>query len=157
MKGQAVPSGEQHQRKEARRKERVTMPKEIPEEHDWEPETCRAAIYLCGLKPCNADETRDVPPIYQQRVHCRCAAAIMHAEVVREYVDESTSMPWRPELHSMVLMASEDRTVSCLIVYSKDLLARDCTEMFDVAWRLGVSGTSVIAIDENDLSAWTER
>ncbi len=128
------------------------------EEHDREtPEVVRAAIYLCGPEPSDADQIRDVPPIDQQRVHCRIAAAIMHAEVVREFVDESKSAPWRPELHSMVLMAGEGRPLDYLIMYSKDLLANDCTEMFDIAWRLGLAGTAVIAIDENDLSAWIER
>lgn len=125
------------------------------EEHEGKPEVTRAVIYLCGPEPGNEDQMRDIPPIHQQRVGCRIAAAVMHAEVVREYVDESKSMSWRPELHNMVRMVGQP--VGYLIVYSKDLLANNSTEMFDVAWRLGVAGTSVIAIDENDLSAWTER
>jgi hypothetical protein len=149
----AVPSGEQ-QRKEVRRKERVTMSIDI-EAHEEKPEVVRAVIYLCGPEPGNEDQMRNIPPIHQQRVGCRIAAATMHAEVVREYVDESKSAQWRPELHNMVRAVGEP--VNYLIVYSKDLLANDCTEMFDVAWRLGVAGTGVIAIDENDLSAWTER
>jgi hypothetical protein len=81
MKGLAVsPREQQHQRKGAQGKENVTMLSEIPEEHDWEPEVCRAAIYLCGPGPGNADQLRDVPPIYQQRVHCRCAAAMMRGD-----------------------------------------------------------------------------
>jgi len=155
MKGQAVSLHEQ-QRKEARRKENVAMSSDI-EEHEGEPEVTRAVIYLCGPEPGNEDQMRDIPPIYQQRVGCRIAAAVMHAEVVGEYVDESRSVPWRPQLHDMVRMVGEGRPVDCLIVYSKDLLAIDSTEMFDIAWCLGVAGTSVIAIDENDLSAWTER
>ncbi len=127
------------------------------EEHEVEPEVPRAVIYLCGPEPGNEDQMRDIPPIYQQRVGCRIAAAVMHAEVVGEYVDGSRSVPWRPQLHDMVRMVGEGRPVDCLIVYSKDLLAIDSTEMFDIAWCLGVAGTSVIAIDENDLSAWTER
>lgn len=127
------------------------------EEHEVEPEVTRAVIYLCGPEPGNEDQMRDIPPTYQQRVSCRIAAAVMHAEVIGEYVDESRSVPWRPQLHDMVRMVGEGRPVDCLIVYSKDLLTNDSTEMFDIAWCLGIAGTSVIAIDENDLSAWTER
>lgn len=127
------------------------------EEHEVEPEVARAVIYLCGPEPGNEDQMRDIPPIYKQRVGCRIAAAMMHAEVVSEYVDESSSVPWRPQLHDMVRIVGEGRPVDCLIVYSKDLLANDSAEMFDIAWRLGLAGMSVIAIDENDLSAWTER
>jgi len=157
MKGLAVPVRAQHQRKEAPEKENVTMSREISEEHAWEPEVCRAAIYLCGPEPGNADQLRDVPPIYQQRVHCRCAAAVMHAEIVGEFVDESLGAQWRSGLHRAVLLAGQGRPYDYLIVYSRDLLASDRTEMFDIAWRLGVAGTAVIATDENDLSAWTER
>lgn len=127
------------------------------EEHEMEPEVARAVIYLCGPEPGNEDQTRDIPPIYQQRAGCRIAAAVMHAEIVSEYVDESRSAPWRPQLHDMVRMVGEGELVDYLIVYSKDLLANNGTEMLDTAWRLGAAGTSVIAIDENDLSAWTER
>ena len=155
MKGQAVTSAQQHQRKEARRKE-ATMPIDI-ETHEEEPEIARAVMYLCGPEPGNEDQMRDIPPIHQQRAGCRIAAAVMHAEVVREYVDASKSVPWRPALHEMVRMVGEGKPVDYLIVYSKDLLANDSTEMYDIAWCLGVAGTSVIAIDENDLSAWTER
>jgi hypothetical protein len=146
----------QQQRKEADGKENVTMSTDI-EEHEVEPEVARAVIYLCGPEPGSKDQVRDIPPIYQQRMSCRIAAAVMHAEVVREYVDESRSTPWRPELHNMVRMVGEGRPVDYLIVYSKDLLANNSTDMYETAWCLGVAGTSVIAIDENDLSAWTER
>ncbi len=133
------------------------MSRETPVEQDERPEVCRAAIYLCGPEPDDEDRLGDVPPIYHQRVKCRCAAAVMHAEVVGEFVDESIHPPWRPGLHRAVLMAGEGKPFDYLIVYSRDLLARDRTEMFDIAWRLGVAGTAVIAIDENDLSAWIER
>lgn len=155
MKGLAVPSS-QHQRKEVL-EENILMSREIPVKQDEMPEVCRAAIYLCGPERDGADQSRDVPPICQQREGCRYAAVVMHAEVVGEFVDESIDAPWRPELHEMVRMAGEGRPFDYLIVYSRDLLARDRTEMFDIAWRLGVTGTAVIAIDENDLSAWTER
>jgi hypothetical protein len=82
---------------------------------------------------------------------------MMHAEIVGEFVDESLGAPWRPGLHEAVLLAGQGRTFNNLIVYSRDLLANDRTEMFDIAWRLGRAGTAVIATDENDLSAWTER
>jgi DNA invertase Pin-like site-specific DNA recombinase len=155
MKGLVVPSN-QHQRKEVL-EENIPMSREIPVEQDEMPEVCRAAIYLCGPERDGADQPGDVPPIYQQRVQCRYAAAVMHAEVVGEFGDESLSTSWRAGLHEAVLLAGEGRPFDYLIVYSRDLLARDRTEMFDIAWRLGVAGTAVIAIDENDLSAWTER
>ncbi len=134
------------------------MSKQVSEKHDSvTPEVVRAAIYLCGPEPGDADQARDIPPIYQQRVHCRIAAAVMHAEVVSEFVDESMSAPWRPGLHDAVLKAAEGRPLEYLIVYSRDLLAHDRTEMFDIAWRLGLAGTAVIAADEHYESPWTER
>jgi hypothetical protein len=156
MKGQAVSLGEQHQRKEAQRKEKVTMPKEIPEEHDWEPETCRAAIYLRGPEPSDANQTRDVPPIFLQRMHCRCLAAMMCAEVVGEFVDESMTAPWRSRLNDVLELAANGRPVDYLIVYSKGLLASDCNEVCDVAWRLGNSGAAVMAADEHRVPLWFE-
>lgn len=156
MKGQAVPSGEQHQRKEAHRKEKVTMLKEISEEHGWESEVCRAAIYLRGPEPGNADQMRVVPPICQQRLLCRCLAAMMCAEVVGEFVDEPTTAPSRSKSKDVLWLAAKGRPVDCLIVYSKELLASDCNEVCDVAWRLGNSGAAVMAADEHRVPLWFE-
>ncbi len=131
------------------------MPTETSEEHNWEPEPCRAAIYLCGPEPDDADEIRDVPPIIQQRMYCRCLAAMMCAEVVGEFVDESITVPLS-KFRDVLELAAKDRSLDYLIVYSKDRLARDCTEMCDVAWRLGNSGMAVLAADEYRVPLWFE-
>ena len=133
------------------------MTRQEPEEHEREtPEVCRAAIYLCGPELDDRNQLGDVPPIEKQRLHCRRVATVIDAEVVGEFVDESMSAPWRSGLHEALLLAAEGRPLEYLIVYSRERLASDCTEMFDVAWRLGLAGTAVIAADEHYEMPWTE-
>jgi hypothetical protein len=59
------------------------------EDHSWElPRVPRAAIYLCEFGTYEPDLLRNAPSIDQQRGLCRCAAAVLHAEVVGEFVDQ---------------------------------------------------------------------
>jgi Resolvase, N terminal domain len=147
----------QQQRKEVRRKEKSAMSKDTAKEHDEETqEAVHAAIYLCGPKPGDMDQIRDVPSIDQQRLHCRLAATLMRAEVVGEFVDESPSTPTRPGLQDVMTLKTRGQPVTYLIVYSKKCLTRDCDQMFEVAWRLGTDGIAVIATDEHYEAPWTE-
>ena len=133
------------------------MSKDTTKEHDEEtPEVVRAAIYLCGPEPGDVDQIRDVPPINQQRLHCRLAAKLMRAKVVGEFVDESPSVPIRPGLQDVMTLKTRGQPVTYLIVYSKKCLTRDCDEMFDVAWRLGMDGIGMIATDEHYEAPWIE-
>jgi hypothetical protein len=158
MKGQAVPSGEQHQRKEARRKEDIMQTRRKREDHSWEmPRVWQAAIYLRGPSLNDTDDPqRNVPPIRQQRALCRCAATVLHAEVIGEFVDKQWfSQSPRPGLRRMLELASRDRRLDYLIVSSRDRLAGDCDEAFEVAWRLGLAGTVVVPADAGNEFPWT--
>lgn len=133
------------------------MSKDKAEEHYEETtEAVRAAIYLCGPEPGDVDQMRDVPSIDQQRMHCCLAAKIMRAKVIGEFVDESQSTPTRPGLQDVMTLETKGQSVSYLIVYSKERLARDRDEMFEVAWRLGIDGIGVIATDEHYEAPWIE-
>lgn len=62
MKGQAVHSGEQHQRKEARRKEAFMPKTNYQEEIDEDdPRVAQAIIYLSEPRPTEGDGTGDEP------------------------------------------------------------------------------------------------
>ncbi len=133
------------------------MPRDRNEECDEETqEAVQAAIYLCGPEPGDADQMRGVPSIDQQRLHCRLAAKLMRAEVVGEYVDESSSVPTRPGLREVMMLKTRGQPVTYLIVYSKERLAGDRDAMFEIAWRLGRDGIAVIATDEHYEAPWTE-
>jgi hypothetical protein len=157
MKGQAVPSGEQHQRKEARRKETLMLTRRKREERDSEiPWVWRtAAIYLCESGMDKMGQPRDVPSIDQQRLLCRCAATELHAEVIGEFVDQRLVSPSRPGLRRVLELAGQDRRLDYLIVSSRDRLAVDCDEAFEIAWRLGFEGTVVIPADVEEEFPWT--
>jgi Resolvase, N terminal domain len=157
MKGPAVPSGEQHQRKEARRKEQIMPTRRKREDHSWEvPRVWRAAIYLCEFGTDEPDLLRNVPSIDQQRALCRCVATVLHAEVIGEFVDKQRFWwPSRQGLHKVVELAGQGQRLDYLIVSSRDRLAGDCDEAFEVAWRLGLAGTVVVPADTEHEIPWT--
>jgi Resolvase, N terminal domain len=127
------------------------------EENDWRmPRVWRAAIYLCEFGTDEPDLLREIQSIDQQRAFCRCAATVLHAEVVGEFVDEQKFWrPSRPGLQQMMELASQDRRLDYLIVSSLDRLAGDCDEAFEVAWRLGFAGTVVIPANAENEFPWT--
>lgn len=126
------------------------------EERDWEmPRVWRAAIYLCESGMDEMGQPPDVPSIDQQRLLCRCAATVLHAEVVGEFVDKRLLEPSRPGLRGVLELASQDRRLDYLIVSSHDRLAGDCNEAFEIAWRLGFAGTVVIPADAEEEFPWT--
>jgi hypothetical protein len=155
MKGQAVSLGEQHQRKEARRKEKV-MPKPNPrEERDQEPlVTQRVIIYLSATGRPGSDGPQNELSIDQQRALCRSAAAELHAEVVGEFVDKRLSLPERPGLRQALAFADEQE-LDYLIVSSLDRLAWNVNEAFDISWRLVRTGAIAIPADREYKFPWT--
>jgi hypothetical protein len=155
----AVPSGEQHQRKEVRRKENKMLTRRKREYRDWVPlpRIWRAVIYLREPYPDERDQPRKRPSIDQQRLLCRCAATVLHAEVVGEFVDELVHSPSRPGLRQVLELAGQDRRLDYLIVSSQDRLAGDCDEAFEIAWRLGFAGTVMIPADAEDEFPWTGK
>jgi hypothetical protein len=155
MKGQAVPSGEQHQRKEARRKENIMLTRRNREKRDWEKSRVwRAAIYLCADGTEEMQPLDSVPSIDQQRRLCRCAATVLHAEVVGEFTDGQFIGP-RPGLQRVLELASRDPQLDYLIVASLDRLMAGLNEAFEIAWRLGFAGTVVIPADAEHEFPWT--
>jgi hypothetical protein len=126
------------------------------EERDWEiPRVWRAAIYLCESGMDEMGQPHDVPSMDQQRLLCRCAATVLHAEVIGEFVDKRLLAPSRPGLRGMLELAGQDRRLDYLIVSSLDRLAGDCEEAFEIAWRLGFEGTVVIPADAEEEFPWT--
>jgi hypothetical protein len=158
MKGQAVPSQAQHQRKEARRKENVMLTKRNREENDWKvPRVWRAAIYLREPGPGETNRAGHVPSIHYQGACCRSAAAALHAVVIGEFVDSPGASASRPGLRRILEPACQVQRLDYLIVSSLDRLAGDCDEAFEIAWRLGFAGTVVIPADAGDEFPWTGR
>jgi hypothetical protein len=156
MKGQAVPSKYQ-QRKEAQRKELIMLTKRKHEERDWVPlpRVWRAAIYLRRTGPYAQDKPHTPPSIDRQRLLCRCAATVLHAEVIGEFVDVQMSTSLRPGLREMLAYVSE-RKLDYLVVSSMDRLTVDRDEAFEIAWRLGFAGTVVIPADAGGEFPWTD-
>jgi hypothetical protein len=52
-------------------------------------------------------------------------------------------------------MAGQGQRLDYLIVSSRDRLAGDCDEAFEVAWRLGLAGTVVVPVDAEHEIPWT--
>jgi hypothetical protein len=129
------------------------------EYRDWVPlpRVWRAAIYLREPNPMDANYPHNVPSIDQQRLLCRCAATVLHAEVIGEFVDERRVAPLRPGLRQVLDLAGQDRRLDYLIVSSQDRLAGDRDEAFEIAWRLGFAGTVVIPADAEDEFPWTGK
>lgn len=126
------------------------------EEHDWVlPRAWRAAIYLNQPEPEDSEESRNELSIGQQLLLCRCVATALRAEVVDEFVDRRLTLPSRPGLRQMMELVSQSRRLDYLIVSSRDRLASDCDEAFEVAWRLGLADTVVISAIDELLYPWT--
>jgi hypothetical protein len=157
MKGQAVPSKYQ-QRKEARRKENKMLTRRKREERDWVPlpRIWRAAIYLCADGTEEMQPLDGVPSIDQQRLLCRCAATVLHAEVVGEFTDGQFIGP-RPGLQQVLELAGKDPRLDYLIVASLDRLMAGLNEAFEIAWRLGFAGTVVVPADAEHEFPWTGK
>jgi hypothetical protein len=156
MTDPAVLSNEQHQRKEVRRKETTMLTRRKREVNDWKiPRVWRAAIYL--REPSRGEKNRKghVPSIHYQGVVCRCAATVLHAEVVGEYVDRQLDFPSRPAVDAVLRLARTDARLDYLIVSSLDRLVGDGDEAFATAWWLGFAGTVVIPADAEDEFPWT--
>jgi hypothetical protein len=125
------------------------------EENDWKmPRVWRAAIYL--REPAKDERTphRELSVI-QQRIVCRCAATVLHAEVDGEFTDERQSSPSRPGLRRMLERAGQRPRIDYLVISSLDRLAADRDEAFEIAWRLGFAGTVVIPTDAEGEFPWT--
>jgi hypothetical protein len=120
-----------------------------------EPRTWRAAIYLCIDGTEEMQPLENVPSIDQQRVHCRCVATVLRAEVVGEFVDQQLVAPSRPGIRKVLELADKDPRLDYLIVASRDRLAADPDEAFEIAWRLGFAGTVVVPADAEHQFPWT--
>lgn len=132
--------------------------KRTREEHDQGmPRVWRAAIYLCNPATSEGDRPRNVPSITQQRVLCHGAASALHAEVVGEFVDAGRFPASRPGLHKVMERVGESPRPDYLIVSSRDRLACDRDEAFEVAWRLGLADTVVISAIDEFLYPWTSE
>jgi hypothetical protein len=157
MKGQAVPSKYQ-QRKEARRKENKMLTIQRREKHYWDTSRIwRAAIYLREPGTDEWDIPLSGPSIDQQRLLCRCAATVLHAEVIGEFIDTEVLSPSRPGLRRLLRVAGLEQRLDYLIVSSRDRLVSDCDEAFEIAWRLGFAGTVMIPADADNEFPWTGK
>lgn len=135
MKGQAVPLSEQHQRKEARRKEAV-MPTANQHETEDQERSRRAVIYLSEPVPNGLDEPRDELTIDQQLALCRYAARVLQVEVVGEFANTRVDLALRPGLHQ-AMQAARTESLDFLL----ERLADDYYDTVKVAWHLGRAGT----------------
>lgn len=128
------------------------------EERDWVPlpRVWRAAIYLSTDGNEEMRVLADVPPIAQQRVLCRCAATVLHAEVIGEFIDWEL-VPSRPGVRQVLELADQDPRLDYLIVSSLDRLVSNSDEAFEIAWRLGFAGTVVIFADAEHEFPWTGK
>jgi Resolvase, N terminal domain len=143
-------------RKETYGKEVRMLTKRKRDMHDQLPRVWRAAIYLCIDGTEEMEPLDGVPSIDRQRVLCRCATTVLHAEVVGEFVDYQLVGPSRSGLRRMLELADKDPRLDYLIVASLDRLAADPDEAFEIAWRLGFAGTVVIPVNAVDEFPWTE-
>jgi DNA invertase Pin-like site-specific DNA recombinase len=92
-----------------------------------------------------------VPSIDQQREFCRRTATALGAEVVGEFTDWQLTGP-RPGLHQLLQLVCSDPGIDHLIVTSRDRLAVDIDQAFDIAWLIGSTGTVVVTINTDDES-----
>jgi Resolvase, N terminal domain len=126
------------------------------EKQDWDrPRIWRAAIYLSEPSTSKDDRASRTPSIDRQRLLCRCAATVLHAEVVDEFVDMQYVALTRPGLHQMLERVGQNPGLDYLIVPSMDRLVGDGDEAFETAWRLGFAGTVVIPADAEHEFPWT--
>lgn len=143
----------QQQRKEAQRKEKVTMPKpnQRKESNQETSRRQRAIIYLSETCRPGSEESQFELPIDYQRARCRNTATALQLEVVGEFVDL-----WfddsRSELHRVLDLAEKER-LDYLIVSSHDRLEGTQDQTYEVAWRLGRAGTVAI-LGDGDNFPW---
>jgi hypothetical protein len=145
MKGQAVTLREQHQRKEARRKE-ATMPTPNQHETDDQEKPKRAVIYLSEPVPDYLDEPRDELSIDQQLVLCRCTAAAMQYEVIGEFTDSRADLVARPGLRKMIETVETQR-IDVLFITSLERLSDSYHDIVKIAWKLGRAGTVPVPVE----------
>jgi hypothetical protein len=139
MKDRAVSSGEQHQQKEVRKKEKVTMPK--PNQHETDdqekPHIIAAVIYLFKPEPIATKRGHDngVPPLAAQRKLCRYEAKRLGAKVIGEFVDvvgpHSSARPG----FRRALDAARRQRLNLLIVITMDEVHIGTVDSFEVAVR----------------------
>jgi DNA invertase Pin-like site-specific DNA recombinase len=113
------------------------------ERNERKPRQCRAAIYLCVNGTEEMEPLDNVPSIDRQRVMCRLKAAVMHAEIIGEFVDRQLVSPSRPALRG-VLELADTAELDFVIVSSLDRLTCDVNEAFDIALRLAFAGACVM-------------
>jgi hypothetical protein len=92
-----------------------------------------------------------------QLERCRQVAERLDVDVVEEFV-ESSMLAWsHPALHQAVATAFWE-ALDYLIVPSRACLGRSNDDAFEAAWRLGRSGTQVVAADsEREIAFWSEK
>jgi hypothetical protein len=150
----AVPSGKQHQRKEVRRKEKVTMPK--PNQHETDdqekPRIIGALIYLFKPEPAATKRGHDngVPPLAAQRKLCRYEAKRLGARVIGEFVDVVRSHPSARAGFRRALDAARRQRLDYLIVITIGRVYVGTVDTFEVTVRPGHAGTEPISQDGGD-------
>lgn len=146
MKGQAVPLYEQHQRKEARRKEITQMYLErrnIDKGDQEKPRITGAVIYLFKPEPAATKRGHDigVPSLAAQRKLCRYETKRLGATVIGEFVDfvgpHSSARPG----FRRALDAARRQRLDYLIVITMDTVHIGTVDAFEVAVRPGNAGT----------------
>lgn len=126
------------------------------EEQDWRmPRIWRAAIYLREPEKSEAVRPGVVSSLNAQRLACRSAATVLHAEVIGEFSDPAGMSDARPGLQGVLDLVNRERRLDYLIVPSLDRLAADRDEAFEIAWYLGFAGTVVIPADAEGEFPWT--
>jgi hypothetical protein len=126
------------------------------EANDWKiPRIWRAALYLYEPAGTEAEESGRGSLIDRQRLLCRCAATVLHAEVVDEFVDIQPPGNLRPGLSRLLTRVDQDPQLDYLIVSSRHRLVDDRDRLFELAWRLGLAGTVMVPADVADEFPWT--
>ena len=144
MKGQAVPLGEQQQRKEARRKEAVMPKTNHQEEIDEEdPRIVQAIIYLSEPRPTEGGEPSDEPSLDTQREICRLKAAKIGAEIGVEFVDKVADLRLRPMLFRATVLCEYER-IDYLIISSLDRLPDNRNQALVTGLKLGRNGVTLV-------------
>jgi DNA invertase Pin-like site-specific DNA recombinase len=130
MKGQAVPLGEQQQRKEARRKEAVMPKTNYQEERDRE-------------DPRVAGGTGDEPSLDTQRELCRSRATELGADIGGEFVDKVPNLRFRPGLYRATVLC-EYMPIDYLIISSLDRLPDSRNQALVIGLRIGRNRVTLV-------------
>lgn len=123
------------------------------ETHDQVSRGGRAAIYLCKDGIEEMQPLDGIPTIDQQRQHCRRAATVLDANVVGEFTDGQFIGP-RPGLEQVIQLACGNPGLDYLIIASRNRLMADPDEAFDIAWRLGSTGTVIVPANAESEFPW---